>query len=238
VLLSLPHSEAVEAVCCGPDGIITSRKRGLLVIDTTSGYPTATREIGARLAAADMRMIEATVTALEGGVPAARKRALTLMVGGDEADVAAARPLLERLAAHIVYAGPLGCGQIVKLINNAVGAIQLIATTEGMLVAAKHGIDPERVAEAMRHGTGFSAPVSAPGAFKALAELTTFSVGLTAKDLRQMSTFAAESNVPSVLGDLAFHLFEVFARELGEGAGVGRMRTVMEEWAGVKLFDP
>lgn len=235
VLLSLPQSDIVEQVCAGPDGIIASGKRGLLVIDTTSGYPTTTREIGARLEAAGMRLIEATVTALEGGVPAALKRELTLMVGGDEADVARARPLLERLASHIVYAGPLGCGQIVKLINNAVAAIQQIATTEGMLVAAKHGIDPEHVAEAMRYGTGYNAMVSTPGGLKARSEITTFSVGLMTKDLRQMSQFAAESHVPSFLGDLAFHMHELFTQRLGYAAGVGQSKVVMEEWAGVKL---
>jgi 3-hydroxyisobutyrate dehydrogenase len=235
VLLSLPQSDIVDAVCTGPEGIIASGKRGLLVVDTTSGYPATTIEVGAKLEAAGMRMIEATVTALEGGVPAALKRNLTLIVGGDEADVARARPLLERLASHIVYAGPLGSGQIVKLINNAVAAIQQIATTEGMLVAAKHGIDPEHVAEAMRYGTGYNAMVSAPGRLKALAEITTFSVGLMTKDLRQMSQLAAESHVPTFLGDLAFHMHEIFTQQLGYEAGVGQLRQVMEEWAGVKI---
>src|SRR5205823_4981597 len=104
VLLSLPYSDAVAQVCCGPDGIIASGKRGLLVIDTTSGYPTATLETAAQLRAAGMQMIEATVTGLEGGILGAAKRDLTLMVGGEESDVARARPILERLASHIVYA--------------------------------------------------------------------------------------------------------------------------------------
>jgi 3-hydroxyisobutyrate dehydrogenase len=130
----------------------------------------------------------------------------------------------------------LGSGQIVKMINNAASAIHSIATIEGMLVAAKHGIDPECVAEAMRYGTGYNALVSNPGGIKARAEVTSFSVGLMTKDLRQMSQFAAESHVPNFLGDLAFHVYELFTQRLGYAAGVGKTQTVMEEWAGVKLF--
>jgi 3-hydroxyisobutyrate dehydrogenase len=236
VLLSLPQSDAVEAVCCNPDGIIASGKRGLLIVDTTSGYPNATQAIGTRLAAAGMRLIEAAVTGPEGGVTGARKRDLTLMVGGEDADVAEARPLLERIASHIVVCGPLGCGQIVKMVNNMASAIQSVATLEGMLVAAKHGIDPEHVAEAMRFGTGFNAIVRTPGGIKARRGVTNFQVGLHTKDLRQMAQFAAESHVPSFLSDLAYHIYELFTRQLGYDAGVGRTQEVMEEWAGVKLF--
>ena len=238
VVLCLPQSDIVEQVCCAPDGVISSGRRGLAIVDMTSGYPDTTRAIGARLAAAGMRLIEAAVTGPEGGVTGVRKRDLTLMVGGDEADVATARPLLERLASHIVYCGPLGCGQIVKMINNTLSAIQSISTAEGMLVAAKHGIDPECVAEAMRFGTGYNGSIRFPGRFVARRDNKQFQVGLMTKDLRHMAQFAAESHVPNILGDLAFHMYELFTRQLGYSAGVGQMQEVMEDWAGVKLPRP
>jgi 3-hydroxyisobutyrate dehydrogenase len=236
VLLSLPESDAVGQVCLGPNGILSSGKRGLLVIDTTSGYPTATLETAAKLADAGIRMIEATVTGLEGGIIGATKRDLTLMVGGAESDVAEARPLLERIATHIIFAGPLGNGQIVKMVNNLCSAVALLATMEGMLVAAKHGVPPSAVAEAMLHGTGANLPVQRLEWWRDPPEgENVFSVGLMTKDLRQMSRFARESGVPAMVTDTVFHLYEVFTSRLGYGRNLLRMREVLEEWAGVKL---
>lgn len=236
VLLSLPESDAVAKVCCGPDGIISSGRRGLLIIDTTSGYPTATLETAAQLKAAGIGMIEATITGLEGGIFGAMKRELTLMVGGDEGDVARARPLLERLATHIVYAGPLGTGQIVKMVNNMCSAVAMVATMEGMLVAAKHGISPWAVAEAMRYGTGANLPAQRLEWWHdPPSDSNVFSVGLMTKDVRQMSRFARESGVPAMMADTVFHLYEVFTARLGYNVNLLRLRDVMEEWAGVKL---
>jgi 3-hydroxyisobutyrate dehydrogenase len=236
VLLSLPESDAVAKVCTGPDGILSSGKRGLLIIDTTSGYPSATLETAAKLKAAGMSMIEATITGLEGGIHGSIKRELTLMVGGEEADVARARPLMERLATHIIYAGPLGTGQIVKMVNNMCSAVAMVATMEGMLVAAKHGISPWAVAEAMRYGTGANLPAQTLEWWhNPSSDENVFSVGLMTKDVRQMSRFARESGVPALMSDTVFHLYELFTAELGYGVNLLRLRDVMEKWAGVKL---
>jgi 3-hydroxyisobutyrate dehydrogenase len=236
VVLSLPESEAVAEVCCGRDGIASSGRRGLLVIDTTSGYPAGTLETAAGLQAAGMRMIEATITGPEGGIVGALKRDLTLMVGGDPVDVAEARPLLERLASHVVEVGPLSCGQIVKMVNNMCSAVALVATVEGMLVAAKHGIAPEVVAEAMLHGTGSNFQVRHLGMLREPpVENNVFALGLMTKDLRHMSRFARESGVPTILADTVFHLYELFTARLGYGVNLLRLREAMEEWAGVEL---
>ena len=236
VLLSLPESEHVARACAGPAGIIGSGKRGLLVIDTTSGYPTATREVAAQLEAAGMRMIEATVTGLEGGIKGALKRDMTFLVGGDENDIARARPLLERLASHIVYCGPLGNGQIVKMINNLCSAVSLVATMEGVLLAAKHDIAPKAVAEVLTYGTGANLPAQTMSWWKDPPQNeNVFSVGLMTKDVRQMARFARESGVPSLMTDTVVHLYEMFTARLGYGTNLLRMRDVLEEWAGVKI---
>lgn len=236
VLLSLPESVAVDRACRGADGIVTSGKRDLLVVDTTSGYPTATLDIAADLKAAGIRMVEATVTGLEGGIMSALKRDLTLMVGGDEDDVALARPLLERLASHIVYCGPLGSAQVVKMINNLCSAVSLVATMEGVLLAAKHGIPPKAVAEVLINGTGANLPARRMAWWQNPPQHeNVFSIGLMTKDVRHMSRLARESGVPAMMTDTVFHLYELFTARLGYDTNLLRLRDVMEEWAGVKM---
>jgi 3-hydroxyisobutyrate dehydrogenase len=236
VVLSLPESDAVSQACCGPNGILSSGKRGLLVVDTTSGYPTATLETAARLKTAGIRMIEATITGREGGPAAARKRTLTLMVGGDPGDVAEARPLLDRIATHVIVCGPLGTGQIVKMVNNVCSAVAIVTTIEGMLVAAKHGIAPDVVAAALREGTGHNFAADHVDLLRQPpTDLNVFAVGLMTKDLRNMSTFARESGVPTMMSDVVFHLHEIFTSRLGYEAHLLRLREVMEEWSGVRL---
>jgi len=236
VLLSLPESEHVAQAMCGDDGIISSGKLGLLIVDTTSGYPTAQIEIAKRVQAAGMHFIEATVTGPEGGIVGSLKRDLTLMVGGDESDVALARPLLDRLASHVVYAGPLGNGQIVKMINNLCSAVSLVATMEGVLLAARHGIAPKAVAEALTFGTGANLAVQIMDLWRdPPQDEQVFSVGLMTKDVRQMARFARESGVPALMTDMIAHLYEMFTARLGYDTNLLRVRDVMEEWAGVKM---
>ncbi|MBV1961102.1 MAG: NAD(P)-dependent oxidoreductase [Immundisolibacteraceae bacterium] len=236
VVLSLPNSESSKAVCTGPGGICEADKPGLLVIDTTSGYPDTTKEIAAALANQQMRIIDATITGEKGGSIALPERALTWCVGGADADVAQARPLLERMSNYFFHVGPLGAGQIVKMVNNMVGAAAGLASMEGLLAAAKHGIDVKKAAEVLDKGTGMSFFSRNPALmFNDLPNGAGFQLGLMTKDLRHMSKFAHESDVPCLMIDQAFHLFELMVRKVGYDADILSQSEVMQEWAGVKF---
>ena len=236
VVLSLPNSESSKAVCMGSGGICEANKPGLLVIDTTSGYPDTTTEIAAALAANQMRIIDATITGEKGGSIALPERALTWCVGGSDADVAEAQPLLERMSNYFFHVGPLGAGQIVKMVNNMVGAAAGLATMEGLLAAAKHGIDVRKAAEVLDKGTGMSFFSHNPALmFNDLPNGAGFQLGLMTKDLRHMSKFAHESDVPCLMIDQAFHMFELMVRKMGYDADILTQTDVMQEWAGVKF---
>lgn len=157
VLLSLPDSDAVQRVCLGDAGLLHAARPGLLVIDTTSGYPPQTRDIAAELHARGIRLIDAAITAPAGGATAAAQGQLTFIVGGADADIADAQPVLKALGGHVFPVGPLGAGQIVKLVNNSCAAIAAIATLEGLLVAQRHGLDLWQNLAVMRVGTGHTA---------------------------------------------------------------------------------
>ena len=235
VLLSLPDSRASEVVCLGSDGILAADNPNLLVIETTSGYPDATLAIAAELAKQRMRMVDAAITGEVGGAIALPQRALTWCVGGADADVAEAQPLLERMSRYFFHVGPLGAGQIVKMVNNMAGAAAGIATMEGLLAAAKHGIDVKAAARVLDKGTGMNFFVR--NADMMFADdgprRGGFQIGLMTKDLRHMSKFAHESGVPSLMTDQAFHIFELFTRQVGYDADILSQAEIMQQWAGV-----
>lgn len=241
VFTCLPQSDAVADVCLGPGGIIEGGGDGLLVIDCTSGLPARTLEIAAALGEKGIRMIDAPVTGGEGGggSVAAPNRGITMIVGGADADVRRAWPYLESLSKHLYHVGPLGHGHLVKAINNMIAFASRLATIEGLLVAAKHGIDPGLVAKVLVNGTGMTAMAQRVEATGSAASGGNrqggFSIGLMTKDLRQMSQIAREAGVPGLMTDHAFHLGEILTRTVGPDTDILNATRALEDWAGVKL---
>mgnify|MGYP003385755338 CR=1 FL=1 len=234
VILSLPDSDAVERACLGESGLVYGARADLLLVDTTSGYPHQTRRIAAALAQRGIRMIDAAITAPAGGAAMAAQGQLTFIVGGADADIADATALLRALGEHIFPVGTLGAGQIVKLVNNSCAAIAAIATLEGLLVAAKHGLDLWQNLAVMRVGTGHTAFARHPTMFQ-MRDRPGAHIGLMTKDLAYMSRLARDARVPTPVGDAAGHLFQMAERELGASAGIMQIADVMERWADARI---
>lgn len=234
LLLSLPQSEVVREVCFGPEGVQSSDKNPLIV-DLTSGYPTDSREIAAELQKSGQDYIDAAITGLTGGARAVPERVLTLIVGGEKSHIEKAKPVLSRFSSHIYHVGPLGSGQIVKMINNMVCSVVGIGTMEGFLLAAKHGINVQLAAEVLAKGTGNSIWANMGPALVPNPTPGGFYLGLMTKDLRHMSRLSMETGVPNLIGDLTYHLYELMVRELGYYGDVIEQIKVLQKWAGVNL---
>jgi 3-hydroxyisobutyrate dehydrogenase-like beta-hydroxyacid dehydrogenase len=144
----------VEAILLGENGVAQTARPGTLCIDCSTIGPSATREIGARLAEREIRMLDAPVT---GSSPRAQDGTLTIMAGGEAEDFERARPLLETMGELIVHAGPLGHGQLVKLINNAVAATNAAVVGQALVLGARAGADLDALIAVMRAGSGGSA---------------------------------------------------------------------------------
>jgi 3-hydroxyisobutyrate dehydrogenase len=144
----------VEQVLLGEYGVLSTARPGTLCIDCSTIGPTATRSIAARLAERGVRMVDAPVT---GSSPRAQDGTLTIMVGGEQADVERAMPVLEAMGKLIVHAGPLGHGQMVKLINNAVAAINASTVGQALVFADRAGVNLDALEAVMRAGSGGSA---------------------------------------------------------------------------------
>ncbi len=153
VVLSVSDTPDVEAVLFGPNGLAGGLASGSLVIDTSTISPAATRAFAERLAEGGVSFVDAPVS---GGSEGAQKATLTIFLGGDEAAVARARPILEHLGKTITHFGPVGSGQAVKAVNQVMIAGVYLAVAEGMVLARKAGLDPEQVVGALGGGVAGS----------------------------------------------------------------------------------
>lgn len=149
VLLCVLDGYAVEEVCFGPRGLARADGAGALV-DTSTINPDRTRELAARLKAeAGMRWVDAPMS---GGPPLAAGGQLTMLVGGDPADVNHVRPILDDLAANVTHLGPLGAGQTAKILNQAIVGASYILMAEVLALARAAGLDAARLPAALAGG--------------------------------------------------------------------------------------
>jgi len=143
----------VEAVMFGPAGIAAGARSGSLVVDCSTISPAATRESGRRLAGGGVGLVDAPVS---GGSEGARLGTLTMFVGGMEADVARARPVLEAMGKTITHVGQLGNGQAAKAVNQVIISGTYLGVAEGIVLGIEAGLDPGRLVEALSAGAAQS----------------------------------------------------------------------------------
>jgi len=154
VITMVVDAPDVEQVLFGERGAADGLREGSLVIDMSTIAPTASRAIAERLGASGIGFLDAPVT---GSRPKAEDGTLTIMVGGDAADFARAKPVLDALGALVVHVGPHGHGSMVKLINNTVAAANALAVAEALVLAGTAGVDPAALRQVMAAGSGASA---------------------------------------------------------------------------------
>lgn len=143
----------VSQILLGADGAADGAPAGALCVDCSTIGPAATLEIAAELRERGLGMVDAPVT---GSSPKAQDGTLTFMVGASDDDFGRIRPLLEAMGEKIVHAGPLGHGQMVKLINNAVAAANASVVGQALLVGARAGVDLDALVDVMGAGAGAS----------------------------------------------------------------------------------
>jgi 2-hydroxy-3-oxopropionate reductase len=149
VFSMVPDTPDVERVLFGPNGVAAGLSAGKAFVDMSSISPIATRELAARVNALGAEYVDAPVS---GGDVGARAATLTIMVGASEAAFARVRPLLELLGKNVTHVGPVGAGQTAKVANQIVVALTIEAVGEALLFAAKAGVDPAKVRQALLGG--------------------------------------------------------------------------------------
>ena len=217
VITCLPSSTEVEAVLHGTDGMIDSLRRGAVLIDCTSGDPPTSRSIAAELGGRGVDFIDAPVS---GGIVAAKAGTLTVMWGGESTVFERARPAVEAFGKKIVHAGPVGSGDALKAVNNALLAVHILSTAEGLAVLVKAGVDPKVALDVINASSGRSNTSEnlIPQRVLTRAFPRTFRLALLEKDIGIAAVLADDLDAHTPLISLAAARFHDARAKLGEEA--------------------
>lgn len=229
-----PVSADVDAVLDESDGLLAGLARGALLVDCTSGDPATSRRIAARLAERGIGFLDAPVS---GGTIGAEQGTLTVMVGGDAALLERARPVLEAFGKKIVHCGAVGAGDALKAVNNALLAIHVWSTAEGLAALAKAGVAADVALDVINSSSGRSnASMNLfPERVLTRAFPRTFRLALLDKDIGIAAGVAREQKVPAPLLQLTADLFRIAHNALGEEADHVEAAKIVEQWAGVEI---
>jgi 2-hydroxy-3-oxopropionate reductase len=149
IFLMLPDTPDVEKVLFATDGVLSALTAGKTVIDCSSIDPIATKGFAERIRAASCDYLDAPVS---GGEVGAKAASLTIMVGGSEESFERIKPLLALMGKNITRVGETGCGQICKVANQIIVALNIAAVSEALVFASKAGANPAKVREALMGG--------------------------------------------------------------------------------------
>lgn len=182
VVSVLPDTPDVEQVLFGAGGVAEALQPGAVFIDMSTISPVAAMDFARRLAARGVAMLDAPVS---GGDIGARNGTLSIMVGGEREVYERCLPVLQALGNNIVYAGPSGAGQKTKLVNQVVGALNLLGAVEGLRLATAAGLDPDTTLQAVASGAAGSWMWSNLGKKISARDFAAgFAIRLQQKDLR------------------------------------------------------
>lgn len=215
MITMLPNSPHVKAVALGEGGIIEGASAGSVLIDMSSIAPQASKDISEVLAAKGIEMLDAPVS---GGEPKAINGTIAVMVGGKKEVFDAQYDLMMAMAASVVYVGDIGAGNIAKLCNQVVVAINIAAVSEAMVLAKKAGVSPDLVYQAIRGGLAGSTVMDAKAPMMMDRNFNPgFRIDLHIKDMNNIMETAHNVGVPL---PLSAHLLEIMQAIKQDGCGV------------------
>jgi 3-hydroxyisobutyrate dehydrogenase len=231
VVMCVSDTPDVEALLFGDDGVAAGARRGCLVVDCSTISPAATREFAGRLGRSGVAFVDAPVS---GGSEGAEKGTLTIMVGGSDADVARARPVLEAMGSSITHMGPVGAGQATKAVNQVILAGTYLGVAEGIVLAIKAGLDPQAVVTALSGGAARSWVLENRSARMIADEYPLgFRIALHLKDLAIALGLAREVGAALPVAALASQIEAgLVARGYGDDDNAALARAI-REWSGL-----
>jgi 2-hydroxy-3-oxopropionate reductase len=207
IITMLPNSPHVREVVLGVNGVIRKAKPGSIIIDTSSIAPIAAREISAELAKKQVRMLDAPVS---GGQAGAIKATLSIMVGGDAVVFEECRQILGAVGSSVIRVGEIGAGNVAKLANQAIVAINIAAVAEAMTLAVKAGVDPAAVFEAIRGGSAGSKMLEAKTPLMLAHKFDPgFRLALHIKDLGNVLETGHDVGAPLPLSSMVMEMMQV-----------------------------
>lgn len=212
VISMLPASQHVEGLYLGSGNLLASIAKGTLVIDSSTIAAATSQKVAKAAEGLGLDFIDAPVS---GGTGGAIAGTLTFMVGGSDAALERARPLLEKMGKNIFHAGTVGAGQTAKICNNMLLGILMIGTSEALALGVANGLDPKVLSEIMRRSSGGNWALEKYNPMPGVMETSPasknyaggFGTDLMLKDLGLAQENAAAVRAATPLGGLARSLY-------------------------------
>jgi 3-hydroxyisobutyrate dehydrogenase len=223
VISMVVDGEQVASVLLGEHGVLEAAHQRLLCVDMSTIGPLDTRRIGAALGERGVAMLDAPVT---GSSPRAEDGTLTIMAGGQDGDFERARPAFEAMGKLVVHVGAFGQGQMLKLINNSLGAANATALADALLLAHATGVDLDAFVQVTSAGSGASAQLQLKsGAMRAHDYTPLFKTAHMLKDVRLCLQEAESAGVPFPSASLAR---DMLAAAVARGHGEQDYAAIIE----------
>jgi len=206
IITMLPNSPQVKQVVLGENGVIEGAKPGSVVIDMSSIAPLVSREVAGKLAENKIEMLDAPVS---GGEPKAIDGTLSVMVGGKKEVFDKCYPIMKTMAGSVVLTGAIGAGNVTKLANQIIVAINIAAMSEALVLASKAGVEPELVYKAIRGGLAGSTVLDAKAPLVMDRKFNPgFRINLHIKDLSNVLETSHEIGVPLPLSAAVMEMMQ------------------------------
>ena len=215
-------------------GLLEGIRNGAVLLDCTSGDPATSKRIAGKLAPKKVAFIDAPVS---GGVKGAVEGTLTVMCGGDAGDLARVKPVIDSFGKKVVHCGPIGAGDAVKAMNQALLALTIWGTGEALVALSRAGVSAEVALEVINASSGRSNASMNLFPERVIGRRfpRTFRLALLDKDARIAAQIARDERVPAPLTQLAADLCSLAHKQLGEEADHVEAVQVIEKWAGMEI---
>ena len=234
VITMLPSGKYVQEVALGDAGLIEGFQSGALLLDTSSCEPWLTIETAKALAEKGVDMVDAPVS---GALAGAQAGELVFMVGGAKGPVGRISPLLEIMGKQVFHLGPVGAGHAMKCVNNLLSALIFMATTEGLTIGKKFGLDPDVMTDVLNVSTGGSwiSQTQIKQRITSRKFDDAFRLDLMVKDVGIAMELANSQGLPLPLSALGHQLWKAAGRYVKEGSNISYLAQWIEHMTGVEI---
>jgi 2-hydroxy-3-oxopropionate reductase len=236
VITMLPNSPDVKKAVLGENGVLEGAQTGMILVDMSSIAPLAAKEVAAEVEKKGVEMLDAPVS---GGEPKAKDGTLSIMVGGKKEVFEQVEAILKCMGSSAVLVGDIGSGNMTKLANQIIVALNIAAMSEAMVLATKAGVDPEKVFQAIRGGLAGSnvlnakVPLALDGNFK-----PGFRIELHIKDLANALDTAHSVGVPVPLSSGVMEIMQALKVDGKGGDDHGGIIQFYEKLAKTEVRHP
>ncbi len=237
VITILPADAELRDTVSGPTGLREGLSSGKALIDMTTATALTLQEVASELAPLGVRVLDAPVS---GGTTAAASGTLTIMVGGDASLLEEFRPLLASMGSKIIHTGPLGQGKIVKIVNQMMAAVHLLAIGEAFAFGLRSGADPDTLYGVIKESSGYSKMMDLrlPGFLLAGSFQPGFKLDLMKKDVNLALDSARAQRIPLLLTATASQIFAAASMAGKGGEDFSAAAQFLADLAGVQLSQP